>query len=370
MTNTIRFAMKSTVSVENAAALWLHLEQESAPSFFTSWKWIGNWLRCLPPHVRPQLLIAERGDRVVGAAFLVSRQEWRRGILKVRQWHFNATGEPSLDCLTIEHNGFLSAANEKMALWPAFLRWFAQQRNVDELVLPGAVDGEVGDVPADTRLLHRKTSSPAFMRRLGQGGVDEILAGLSRNSRQQLRRNLRDWQKEGVLSCTVADSVETALQWFDALKALHIRSWDDRRRPHGFRYPFVDKFHGALITNGTGCNTELVEVRAGPSPIGYLYNFRNGETVLAYQSGFDYSQADRRPGYVSHLLAMAKSAESGMRTYDFLAGDNQLKRTLGDVSYVICSHVFAQPRLGLRMEAAARDILNYARAGKNRKERE
>ena len=105
----------------------------------------------------------------------------------------------------------------------------------------------------------------------------------------------------------MASTPDQALGYFDALKALHISSWTRRRKPHAFRHAFFETFHRALIARGVADGTvRLIRVNAGGSPIGYLYNFRYGGTEYAYQSGFDDSDPDLRPGYVCHALAIKR----------------------------------------------------------------
>jgi CelD/BcsL family acetyltransferase involved in cellulose biosynthesis len=55
---------------------------------------------------------------------------------------------------------------------------------------------------------------------------------------------------------------------------------------------------------------------------------------------------------------MAVCAGDGATRYDFLAGDNQLKRSLGREHYALYSHRFAKPTLGLRIEAGFRSARN------------
>jgi CelD/BcsL family acetyltransferase involved in cellulose biosynthesis len=180
---------------------------------------------------------------------------------------------------------------------------------------------------------------------------------LSANARQQLRRNLRAAQRLGELRCEAADSVATALDWFDALKALHVASWEERGRPHSFRYPFAEAFHKALIARGVPeGSVVMLRISAGTILLGYLYNFRRAGTAYAYQSGFDYRHEELRPGYISHVLAMAMSAGEGANRYDFMAGDNQLKRSLATARYAMYSHRFGKTTPGLRLEDAARSV--------------
>lgn len=350
----IRFRLQPASVGDQAERLWRRLENDADVPFFVSWIWIGTWLRCLPESVRPQLLIGTRGGEPVGAAILVSRRKRRRG-MNVSQLHFNSTGDPALDCIWIEHNGFVASTDAQHELWPAFLAWFAQQPVADELLIPRASVAPMVEPAHQTKLLKATHAVPAFRGVLAPGGLEEILALLSANARQQIRRSLRACEALGEPRCETAKSLETALAWFDEMKAFHIASWERRGKPHGFRYQFSEEFHHALMAQGvTGGSVRLLRISAGATVLGYLYNFRRGEAEFAYQSGFDEAHSELRPGYVSHLLAMAASAAEGATRYDFLAGDNQLKRSLGRECYVLYSHRLAKPRLDLRIEAALR----------------
>ncbi|HEX4081206.1 MAG TPA: GNAT family N-acetyltransferase [Rhizomicrobium sp.] len=303
--------------------------------------------------MRPLLLNAKRDGEVVGAAILVPRTERRRAVLKVRQLHFNSTGDPAFDCITIEHNDFVACADAQRELWPAFLGWFARQTEVDELVVPGIADGATDEAPRG--LLHSVTPMTAFACELPPGGRDAILARLSANSRQQLRRNFRDCEALGPLRIEVATSVVEALAWFTELKALHVASWTRRGRRHAFHFPFFEIFHRALIDADTPeGRVRMRRISAGAHVLGYLYDFRRQGHVCAYQSGFGGVFADLRPGYVSHLLAMEQDAREGMQTYDFLGGENRLKTSLKTERYDLCSYRFARPGPGLFLESAAR----------------
>ncbi len=352
----IRFQLAPAPPLDRLGRLWRSLDNDSALSFFVSWSWIGTWLRCLPGNIRPQLLTATRGDEVIGAAILVPRVARRWGLMRVRQLHFNATGDPALDSIWIEHNGFAGGAQLQHGLWPAFQGWFMEQREADEMLVPRA-DGTIVGPPAEMRLIHASDESLAFRCELRPGGADAILEQLSTNTRQQLRRSLRACGALGELRCEAAESVETALGWFDALKRLHVVSWEARGRPHAFRHSFAEAFHKALIAQGVPeGSVQVLRISAGTTVLGYLYNFRHTRTVSAYQSGFDYRLEKLRPGYVSHLLAMVMNAEKGANRYDFLAGDNQLKRSLGPGRYAISSHRLAKPRLGLRIGSTAKSL--------------
>ncbi|HEX4159690.1 MAG TPA: GNAT family N-acetyltransferase [Rhizomicrobium sp.] len=364
MAADIRLALEPITSLAPLETLWRKLEAGSGASFFVSWTWIGTWLRCLPETIRPQLLIATRNGDAIAAAVLVARRERRRGVLNVRQLHFNSTGDPRLDCIMIEHNGFVARAEENQDIWAAFLRWFAKHAEADELVVPGMVEGTMGGMGGDASLLHRSVRMPGFACDLAQGGREALLARLSANARQQLRRSLRDCETLGPLRIETAPDTAAALAWLAELKVLHIASWTRRGHPHAFRRAFFEIFHRALIEAGTtNGRVRLRRVSAGISVLGYLYDFRDGERVYAYQSGFGGQHTRLRPGYVCHMLAMEQDAREGARSNDFLGGDNRLKRSLGNHIYTLGRHRFGHRTAGLQLEAAAIHLVSGLRIG-------
>ncbi len=66
--------------LSNLQETWKDLEARADGSFFLSWHWIGPWLEHLPPGVTPHVLVARRGDRIVGLAILCRRTIWRYGV--------------------------------------------------------------------------------------------------------------------------------------------------------------------------------------------------------------------------------------------------------------------------------------------------
>ncbi len=333
----VEFAIESLPPLAELERSWRELDRTGTHSFFTSWPWIGTVLRTCTR--KPMLLRAMRGKRLAGMALLTVANARFKRLLPIRQAWLNATGDPRLDTVTIEHNGFAVPAGTDAALVPALVDWVAQGGiAVDELVLPG-----LGCVSPDSRsLLLVEQRTPGYRTALS-GIADEGLAPLlSRNARQQLRRSLRDYG--GRLSLDRAGDVQTALGYFSEMKTLHIRSWTRRGRGHAFLNPFFEEFHRSMIETALADGgIDLLRISSNDTPIGYLYNFRRNGIVASYQSGFADDQQRLRPGYVCHALAMAQYAQEGMQYYDFLAGSNQLKRSFGLEIYELCWNRYRKP---------------------------
>ena len=61
----LRVRLDPCPELPEVGAAWQALETHAAPNFFTSWTWIGCWLRHLPPTLRPLLLPHRRNTSLV-----------------------------------------------------------------------------------------------------------------------------------------------------------------------------------------------------------------------------------------------------------------------------------------------------------------
>jgi CelD/BcsL family acetyltransferase involved in cellulose biosynthesis len=352
------FALEPLPHLDSLERMWRGFDQTGSHSFFLTWTWMGTWLRSLPPSVTPLLLKATRGSNTVGLALLTPRRHAQWRLFPVNQAWLNSAGDPKLDCITIEHNGFAVPGIWDDRWWLDLVEWFGVETGfADEMVLSGVASESLSRKISDRSFTQQR--DPAFRTLLHSITPDKgIEPLLSRNARQQLRRSIRAYTHDEPLRVDVAPDVESGLEYFSRLKSLHVRSWTRRGRRSAFDHPFFETFHRALITAGFGeGNIDLLRVSAGTNILGYLYNFRRNGTVYSYQSGFDDSTPKMRPGYVCHALAMAYYAAGGMSTYDFLAGSNQLKRSFGTEQYQLCWSHIRKPTIAFRAEQFARSTL-------------
>ncbi|HEY1614614.1 MAG TPA: GNAT family N-acetyltransferase [Rhizomicrobium sp.] len=346
----VQFHVVPVHSLSTIETLWQALEGRHCSSFFVSWTWIGTWLRQLPKWIHPLLLQVNRGGHPIAAAILIRRRAKRMGFFGVRQLHFNATGESAYDCVTTEHNDFVGKVDA--TVWSDLLAWFARgEAEADELFLPGICRPARDFVTAECRLLDKKREMPGFACELSR---TPLLHSLSSNSRQQLRRSIRACEGLGMLRIEAARSTDQALFWFGELKMLHVRHWTNQRKSHAFENAFFEYFHVALIEAGIATGRVNVrKISAGLQVLGYLYDFMSDGRISAYQSGFNDDWRKLRPGYVAHALAMEQVAAAGCHEYDFLAGDNRLKRSFASRTYELGWHCFRRPSALVWLESAA-----------------
>jgi len=348
---------------------WRCLEALSRPSFFTSWDWIGTLLSSLPEASRPQLVRGLAQGKTVGLGLLGSRKISRRyGLVSSRSLFLNATGIPSFDSITIEHNGLLAQVGQEAAVLDALVSWFASCDKSEELHINGSLV-RVPESAVERRGLDRvEISVPSYsidLSRLAEGD-GELHPILSANARQQLRQAMRHFERFGPLQITAAATTTEAIAFFTAMKALHWTWWERRGKPHAFSDPFFERFHGLLIaeTFDRG-GTQLLQICAGNRLLGYLYNFRLGDRIYAYQSGFTEAARHERPGAVAHALAIQHAFRNGAHVYDFMAGHNRLKQSFSTTCEPMLWQVLQRPKMAFRLENAAGRLMCVARAARN-----
>ncbi|MBV9375772.1 MAG: GNAT family N-acetyltransferase [Alphaproteobacteria bacterium] len=340
---------------------WRRLEAVGNASFFTSWHWMGTLLAALPPTSRPKLLRGCANGATVALALLGADDTRRRhGLVRSRGLFVNETGDPRFDSLTIEHNGILAAAEWELSIWSELVSWFAGLHGeADELHIGGSLRRLPEAAIHRYGLGCQETSVPSYsvdLSRLQPSG-GELYPVLSANARQQLRRAVRHFERFGALRLSEAANTAEAFSFFDAMKRLHCASWERRGKPHSFTGEFFEPFHRLLIERSFDAGgTQLLQVSAGDRVIGYLYNFRLGNRVYAYQSGFDDADSRERPGVVTHFLAIRHAFRSGAQVYDFMAGHNRLKASFATQCEPMLWQIVQQRRLAFRLEHLARRL--------------
>jgi CelD/BcsL family acetyltransferase involved in cellulose biosynthesis len=318
---TLQVNITPVSSFDALGRAWRELEAAGSPSFFQSWTWVG----CLAEerYPDPVLLRAERDGRLLGLA-LFNR---RRGRLCLAE-----SGDAIFDAPFVEHNGPLLAHGAGPEVAGALLRAAWRAGGTRRLVLSG-VPPELVRAAGGAALRLQERPAPRLRLDAVRAAGGDFLGRLSANTRQQLRRSARRYAERGSLAIRPAEDAAEALDWLDALIALHERSWRRRGREGAFATPFAIRFHRALVARAQERGElDLLRIAAGGEPLGYLYNFRLRGHVYAYQSGFDYEAAGphAKPGLTCHHLAIERALAAGDTVYDFLAGAARYKASLSD----------------------------------------
>lgn len=361
-------------AVSNFATLgerWRELEQRADCSFFQSWTWIG----CLAQErfTDPVLLAADHAGRTVALA-LFNR---RLTSLRYDRLSLAESGIAEWDAIFIEHNGVLVERGQPgfvldKCLHAALAMPFepARFRAGRQVLLSGVDSDHLRAAKACGAVRLRQTRRAPFVDCSAIHARGSYLDLLSANTRYQLRRSARRSAATGPLAIRRAETVAEAEAFLSALAELHQQRWGWQRKAGSFAKPGFIRFHRALIERGLPRRQiELLRICAGETAIGYLYNFRFRNRIIAYQGGFDYAAAGPhcKPGLTSHHLAIEMYAAEGIESYDFLAGEDRYKLSLSMASTELhWAELF--PRwslpglLDLAHEATRRTIGRYIRS--------
>jgi CelD/BcsL family acetyltransferase involved in cellulose biosynthesis len=318
--------------VDDFAALgerWRDLEQRSDGSFFQSWTWVG----CLAAERFSDAVLVEATEagRTV-ALGLFNRVRRRIGPSTL---YLGESGAVDRDSPYVEQNGLLVEAGHGANLVALSLRPLLATGDV---VLSGVGEAVAASVRRAASLVHITRQQPSWfvdlatIRRVG----GDYLAGRSANTRQQLRRSDRFYERDGPIVLAHADSVESAHTMLDQMADLHQATWERRGKPGSFASPFFRQFHHALIESALPRGeVTVMKISTEETIIGFLYNFIWRGRMLAYQSGFAYRDNESRakPGLTCHCAAILEAFSQDIDIYDFLAGDDRYKRSLADRSH-------------------------------------
>jgi len=352
-------------------AEWRDLESRADVSFFTSWTWIGAWMRQLPASLKPTLLRATQGPRTVGLALLMPRHARRLGVIGAKTLHLHATGDDGFDDITLEYNGLVADREASGRVTQAFVRHLEGCRAWEELHLAAMRELPAGLAAMPGVRVSGRTR-PSYLVDLAKvrARSDGYLALLGQKPRYSVRRSLKACGRLGEVKLEVAEDLPTARRWLESLKHLHAQHWNARGAGGAFATPFANAFHDDLLAAGMPRGEiQMRRLRAGDEAVGYLYNFVHRGHVMTYQAGIHYAllPATDSPGMATHALAIEHNAARGHGVYDFMVGDQQYKRALATDTVDQHWIVLQRERVKFRIERALRELRDRLRAGATRK---
>lgn len=365
LSSPLRFELRTDLDAAGLAPLWRELEQRADPPMFLSWHWIGCWLA--ETGIKPVVLLGHAGEKLVLLGALAGWDRQGKLPMTVSGLLLHTTGDEARDVITIEYNGFLTDRAWAGRADAAALHYLTSGvvvggRRRDELHLRNIIADPAFDpaaLPAGVvvRELFRKPSWHVDLAALRAAGTP-YLDSLSANTRQQLRRVMRQYQRRGPLIARRAETVAEAMEFLAEMKRLHQAYWTGKGEPGAFAYPFFEAFERRLIeTSLVAGAVELVRVCCGDQPIGYLQNLVGNGRVLSYQSGIDYANDPKlKPGLVCHVVCIELHLREGAAVYDFMAGAARYKASLGSPGPDLVYRVLERPTAKLRLERTLRGL--------------
>jgi len=320
--------------------------------YFLSWGWISTWLESLKGVVEIQLVVGLQHNEPMVAFFIGVVNKKRFGVFSSRILSLNTAGSSYFDELYLEYNGILKDPSIHFSIDNLLravdgLPW-------DEFLLPGLSF----DFVNETDVLSSSSKRPVLvlvndeslacyvnLDKVREANLD-YLRLISSNKRSQIRRSIKEYEKNGSLEISEAKDKQQALNWFEEMVVLHQNEWNSRGRAGAFSNEYLLQFHKDLIASRFELGEiQILKVFTSSMVIGVLYNFIYNGRVYFYQSGLNYLPGNiYRPGMVAHYYAILHNTRAGLKYYDFLAGDAAYKISLStDTQPVYWLRLFRNP---------------------------
>ncbi|MFQ3248889.1 MAG: hypothetical protein ACI9O6_000693 [Glaciecola sp.] len=354
-------AFKRNISFNEIAQAWCSLYENAKPNFFLSWEWIGTWLSSLStPYI---VCVAKINNETVGLGILIEKKSRRNVFVSSNQLLLHKTGDQSKDQIWIEYNDFLLHARYENSVRRKFAEQILKQLEWDEFVI-GASQDEVltafRGLQIKESTIWRSLSFKVDLKALRLSNTSYINT-LSKNTRYQINRSVKEYEKIGKLELIVAKNTEEALNWLDEAAEVHIKRWENTTTQSGFNNPYFKSFHQSLISKHLESGSiEIIKIQAGHEIIAFLYNFIQNNEVKFYLCANRFNNKNRKlkPGLVSQCVAIEYYLEQGFSYYDFMGGDSQYKRSLSQETDILTLAYFSKPKTIFALELFLKEIKN------------
>lgn len=337
--------------------LWLSVQrnQKNLP-FFLTWSWISCWIKTYAPEI--VVVSAKWSNKTVAIGLFTCSVDYRHGFISSRQYRLHQMGDPLLDQIWMEYNDFICIDKYRVSAVNACFRALQKSENDwDEIVLSMISASRAGNIQKAISGSHVLLTNPCYAKNLEniKGENPQYLATLNSNTRYQIRRSIRLYQKlHGEIKYRFAQNIEEALALFHEAGDYHVLRWEDS----GFKNKQFISFHENLIKKSIDNNSvDLMKITSGDTTVAILYFHLVGRDVYFYLQGINYeSNKKLKPGLVAHSLAAQYYLDKGMRKYDFMGGYSQYKCQLSNPAEDLVTLCIQKPSVVFSIENMSRKI--------------
>jgi CelD/BcsL family acetyltransferase involved in cellulose biosynthesis len=317
------------------------------PSPFLLHGWLLEWWRHYGSEAELAVLVAHRGDRLIGALPLCLS---RRFGLRVSEF-LGGSWAALADLLVApgEEGAIAGLVDQAASSGHDFANLFG---------LPGS-SRLVAALPPNALRLVKRLEAPVLD--LGPGWEAVYAAKTSSKARSDRRRRLRQLAAQGSLEASVArtrEELAPALE--DAFRVYRLR-WQGRRDASGFATPVGVRFHrAALLRLADADATRLVILRLDGRAIAFALSLQLSGRAYGVTMAFDPAYSRFAPGMETMLRRLESAAEEGITRFELLGAAMPHKDRFTDRFEPIYQGIgLAQTRRG---RAAAEALLGGIRA--------
>jgi len=342
MNSELNICIEDICDIDVLQLEWERLAGRAEGSFFLSWYWIENWLLLQPDGVSLKQVIVRQEGKVVALAVFSESKIRRHGVFSSTVMALHEYSMPGLN-MVIEYNGLLIDKQlDAKTIQQDVIRFLVLEApDWEELQVSGVlVDSAFVDalflqgVNLKPLVVGESEARRVNLEKIREAG-DNYLSTLTKKTRYKIRQYIKEYQNCGELSVNKAESLDVAFHYFEELKKSHQSYWIKKGQAGSFSNKNWENFHHDIIKSAfSDGGIQLLRISAGTTIVGYLYNLVWEGHVYMIQSGFNYTNDKNdkayHPGYVCLTLAIEYNVKMGHRVFDFLAGENQYKKSLSN----------------------------------------
>jgi len=308
----------------NCESQWTDLLTRSeADPLFLSWEWLTSWWKSFGADLAadPCILAFYRGDRLVGAAPLYRKREFRRRVIPVNSVQLVGLSWRDSERIVSEYMDVVAEPDHVESVRSACIGQLIRDGGWSEFSIGfTAASSEWADAFSDVArscgcYVRELDSSISHQASLGEG-FPKYLEGLGQSTRRSLwhlRKRLNSHGKV-TLERVPDDEISSAL---NDLNRLHLMRWQ-RTAFTGQRLAFHENLATRMAARRQLIMTRL---RVGERVVSVAYDIRAGDRQYNIKLGFDPTLSSQVSIGLIHLgYLLEEAAGAGVVIYDFLAG--------------------------------------------------
>jgi CelD/BcsL family acetyltransferase involved in cellulose biosynthesis len=320
------------------------LEHNQTLTIFSSPEWLSSWWRAYGNGKQLHTLAFRDGRGALVGLVPLYLQPLRVGILPSLQ-ELRLVGDGSTDSDNLD---FVVAPGHEQNVAQSLFRHLASDRRWDIFQLNCMASDSLAAhfFLQEIRAAHWKfaVSTISWSAVELPDTWEAYLKQLSPKERGKVGNRLRRLQSRfptKFYKCSSAIELPACL---DHLFRLHQKRWESRGEPGSFASQERRRFYADMAQQFLSRGwLELWLFELNEAAVAAQYAFRYGRTVYSLQEGFDPDYSSDSVGYVLRSYALREFIESGIRRYEFLAGENESKLRWGGITGNYLNIHLAQP---------------------------
>ncbi len=322
------FTILGYADTVNVLAAWEELEAELAiVPIACSYEWTRTWIENYGDLIPYNFFMARENGRVCGLCLITQGFGQMCGPFHVKTIHFGTAGEPEIDSVCVEYNGFLVDPECRTWFIEALVASIDRHAGWEEFHIDGFEAADCTTIRNAVKVLEVE-ERPSFYFDLTKVQLpdSDIISLLGRSTRGTLRYNLRAYSD---LKLEWAESIDQADAIFDDMARLHQARWTAAGELGAYASSRFTAFHRDLYRRLLpGDRVGLMRVTTSGDIVGCVEVLIDRNRALKYQSGTVSYAGPLSPGMVVDYMAIQECKRRGFDAFDFGAGDLQHKRRL------------------------------------------